>query len=84
MTDEKLKEIEDRVQSGVQWTPEECEIKPRADGYIFVPECATLGDTIIQLGGHYEDYQADWVFAAHSRQDVRVLIDEVKRLRGLK
>jgi hypothetical protein len=83
MTQEQLDAIEARLNAGEQWTPGECEIKvDPEDGYVFVPECASLGETMIQLGGHWEDYQSDWVFCAHARQDMRALLEEVKRLRG--
>lgn len=82
MTQEQLDQIEARLNAGVQWTPEECEIDiDPDDGYVFVPECACLGRATIQLGDHYENYQGDWVFCAHARQDVRALLAEVKRLR---
>ncbi len=80
MTKEELDAIESRLNAGVQWMPEECGIKMFDDGHVFVPECASLGDTLIQQGGHYEDYQADWVFCAHARQDVRRLLTALKGL----
>jgi len=82
LTQEQLDAIEARLNDGEQWTPEECSIQvDPEDGYVWVPECSCLGDTIIQLGGHYENFQADWVFCANARQDMRLLLEEVKRLR---
>lgn len=84
MNEDTLKEIEHRLNSGVQWTPDECEIKVDPDdGYVYTRQGAMLGDTLIQLGDTYEDYQADWLFCAHARQDMRALVSEVRRLQRL-
>ncbi len=82
MSQQEFDEIEARLNAGEQWTPKECGIKVFDDGHVFVPECSSLGDTLIQQGGHYENYQADWVFCAHAREDMRRLLEAVK-LKGL-
>jgi hypothetical protein len=83
MTDQELLEIETRLNSGEQWKPSDCEMKVDVeDGYIYVEQCDTIGDTLIQLGDSYENYQDDWVFIAYAREDMRKLVEEVKRLRA--
>jgi hypothetical protein len=74
--------IRARVEKATMWTPDQCEMKVDPDdGYVFAPQGATIGDTLIQLGDTYDGSGDDWVFIAHARTDIPALLDEVSRLR---
>ena len=47
------------------------------DGYVYVPEGATLGETLITLDDHYEGYGEDASFIAESPAIVRELLSAV-------
>jgi hypothetical protein len=82
MTDEELKAIEKRVNAGTQWTPDKCNIRPPdpndPDDYLYAPQGATIGGTLITLDDTYEDSGPDWNFVAHARQDVKALLKVLK------
>lgn len=67
---EECEAILKRAEAATEWTSDQCHIRVDHDGYIYAAECATLGDTLIQQGGHYEGYGEDWMFVAHARVDV--------------
>jgi hypothetical protein len=69
-----IKEIEKRLKKASKWTPESC---GEAE------ECSYIGETLICLTNRYEDCDNDWEFIAHSQQDIRALLDEVKRLKKI-
>lgn len=83
MTPEQLAEIEARAEAATpgpwewdrQWIEDE-------DEAIYVPQGATLGPTLIQLGDTYEGHRYDCAFIAHARQDIPALIAEVRRLQA--
>ena len=81
ITAERLAEIEARANAATMWAPDECDLQVDPDdGYVYAPQGATLGHTLITLGDTYEDSGADWSFVAHARTDVPALVAEVRRL----
>lgn len=76
-----LDAIEARANAATMWAPDECDVRvDPEDGYVYAPQGATLGDTLIQLADTYEDSGHDWAFLAHARTDVPALVAEVRRL----
>ena len=79
ITENELAQIENRLNAGEQWSPADCEIKVMQDNSIFVSSPSFIGNTLIALDGHYEDYQSDWLFIANARKDMRLLLEELKQ-----
>jgi hypothetical protein len=50
------------------------------DGYQYIAQGSTFGETLIQLGDTYEDSHKDMLFVQSAREDVLALCDRVEAL----
>ena len=69
-----LTEIEERAKKATEGPWEWSDREVESNGYVYIPQGSTLGDTLIQLGDNYEGYQSDCDFIAHSREDIPYLL----------
>jgi hypothetical protein len=76
LTQEQLEDIRQRAENA---TPGPWKWVGQTEGG-FIPQGAYLGDTLILLGDHYENYKEDATFIAHARTDIPLLLDHIAEL----
>jgi hypothetical protein len=76
LTQEQLEAIRQRAENA---TPGPWKWSGQTEGG-FIPQGAYLGDTLILLGDHYENYKEDATFIAHARTDIPALLDHIAEL----
>jgi hypothetical protein len=79
MTDERLEEIENRA----EWADEGPWAFTEPSAIVSARDSQVTDETVCIVSGLYSRRHRNGDFIAHARQDVPVLIDEVRRLRKM-